>query len=94
MRENSKRRVAAWAGAGLLVAVAWWIYALAWAPIPITMTAPIVWTLVRFSCPVVMVGTYLHLGVSLFWVLTANVATYAVIGSLVESLHWRTASTT
>jgi hypothetical protein len=81
--------IAAWAGVGLLVAVAWWIYALAWAPTPITMTAPIVWTLVRFSCPVVMVGTYLHVGVSLFWVLVTNTATYALIGLIVESLRWR-----
>jgi hypothetical protein len=72
----------------------WWIYALAWAPTPITMTAPFVWTLVRFSCPVVMVGIYLHLGVSLFWVLVANAATYALIGLLIERLHRPTASAT
>ena len=53
------------------------------------MTAPIVWTLVRFSCPVVMVGAYLHVGVSLLWVLVANTATYALIGFIVESLRWR-----
>ena len=52
------------------------------------MTAPIVWTLVRFSCPVVMVGTYFHLGVSLLWVLLADTATYALIGLLVESFRW------
>ena len=94
MRENSKRRVAAWAGTGLLIAVAWWIYVLAWAPTPITMTAPVVWTLVRFTCPIVMVGTYLHFGVSLFWVLVANTATYAAMGLLIESLHSGIASTT
>jgi hypothetical protein len=36
-----------------------------------------------------MVGAYLHLGVSLFWVLAANTATYAFIGLIVESLRWR-----
>jgi hypothetical protein len=41
-----------------------------------------------------MVGTYLHLGVSLFWVLIANAATYALIGLLIERLHLRTASAT
>ena len=84
-----KRRIAAWAAVGLLVAVGWWIYALAWAPTPITMTAPVVWTLVRLTCPVVMLGAYLHLGVSLFWVLVSNTATYALIGLIVESLRWR-----
>ena len=84
-----KRRIAAWACAGLLVAVAWWIYAIAWAPTPITMTAPIVWTLVRFSCPVVMVGIYFHFGVPLLWVLLANAAIYALVGLLVEGLRWR-----
>jgi hypothetical protein len=53
------------------------------------MTGPIVWTLVRFSCPVVIVGNSLHLGMSLFWVLVANTATYALIGLIVESLRWR-----
>jgi hypothetical protein len=81
------RRIAAWAGVGLLVAIAWWIYALAWAPVPITASAPIVWTLVRFSCPVVLVGAYFHFGVSVYWVLLANAATYALIGWIVESLR-------
>lgn len=84
-----KRRIAVWAAVGLLVAVAWWIYALAWAPTPITMTGPIVWTLLRFTCPVIILGTYLHVGISLFWVLVANTATYALIGLIVESLRWR-----
>lgn len=78
-----------WAGVGLLVAVGWWIYALAWAPVPITATAPIVWTLVRFSCPVVLVGTYFHLGVSVYGVLLANAAIYALIGLMVEGLRWQ-----
>jgi hypothetical protein len=82
-----KRRIAAWAGAGLLVATAWWLYALAWAPTPITMTAPMVWALVRLTCPLVLVGTYLHLGVSLYWVLLSNAAIYALIGLLVEGLR-------
>ena len=36
-----------------------------------------------------MLGAYLHLGVSLFWVLVSNTATYALIGLIVESLRWR-----
>ena len=82
-----KRRIAAWAGAGLLVAIAWWLYALAWAPTPITVTAPMVWTLVRLTCPLVLVGTHLHLGVSLYWVLLSNTVIYALIGWLVEGLR-------
>jgi len=66
---------------------------MAWAPTPITMTAPVVWTLVRLSCPVVIVGTYLHLGVSVFWVLLANTATYALVGLLVEIFRWRVNAT-
>jgi hypothetical protein len=36
-----------------------------------------------------MVGAYLHLGVSLFWVLLANMATYTLIGLIVETVRWQ-----
>jgi hypothetical protein len=57
------------------------------------MTAPIIWTLVLFSCPAVLLSTYLHFGVPFYWVLIANAATYALIGLLVEGLRvqWRLA---
>jgi hypothetical protein len=73
----------------LLVAVAWWIYALAWAPVPVTLTGSIVWTLIRLSCPVVLVGAYFHFGVSVFWSLLANAATYAGVGWVVEAIFRR-----
>jgi hypothetical protein len=34
-----------------------------------------------------MVGAYFHHGVSVYWVLLANAATYALIGLIVEGLR-------
>ena len=37
--------------------------------------------------PIVLVGSYFHFGVSLYWVLLANAATYASVGWIVEGLR-------
>ena len=84
-----KRRIAVWAGAGFLIAAGWWIYAFAWAPVPVTQTGPIVWTMIRLSCPVVLAGAYFHFGVSVYWVLLVNAATYAGVGLVVEAIRRR-----
>jgi hypothetical protein len=78
-----KYRIAMWAAAGFLVASAWAVYFLvASKDHPIE---PIVSTLVRFTCPVAIVGS--HYPVSLFSALAANVATYAVVGLVVETMR-------
>ena len=81
-----KLRIAIWAGVGLLVAAFWAVYAFA-TPGSIITAEPVVWTLVRFSCPIVFASVYFHFGVSLYWCLVANAATYALVGLLLEALR-------
>lgn len=86
-----KARIAIWASAGFLVAVGWAIYAFATTAPAMTSTDPIM-AFVELSCPIVWVGMHFDFGVSLFWSLVANAATYALLGAIVESarlrLHW------
>jgi hypothetical protein len=78
-----KYRIAVWAVAGFLVASGWGVYFLvANKNLPIE---PIVSTLARLTCPVAIVGS--HYAVSLYSVLAANVATYALVGLVVEILR-------
>ena len=81
-------RIGAWASAGFLVAACWAFYAFATTPPPITSADPIV-TLVEFACPVVLAGHYFHFGVSLYWSLLVNAATYALLGLIAETLRHR-----
>jgi len=82
-RCSVKYRIAMWAAAGFLVASGWAVYFLvASKDHPIE---PIVSTLVRLTCPIAIVGS--HYPVSLYSTLVANVATYALIGLVVETLR-------
>jgi hypothetical protein len=77
-----KYRIAIWAAAGFLVASGWALYFLvASKDRPVE---PIVSTLVRLTCPVAIVGS--HYPVSIYLALAANVATYALVGLVVEGL--------
>ena len=78
-------RIALWALAGLLIAVGWWLYITLTAPTPIT-SAPLVWSIARLSCPIVLAGFYFHFGVSVYLTFVANAGTYALIGLGVEGL--------
>ncbi len=80
------RRIALWMFAGLLVAAGWWLYVVSTAPTPLTME-PVLWTLARYTCPVVLAGVYFHFGVSIYWVLVVNAATYGLLGLIVETLR-------
>jgi len=78
-----KYRIAIWAAAGFLVGsggAAYFLVASKDRPI-----APIVSTLVRLTCPAAIVGS--HYSVSLYSALAANVATYALVGVVVEALR-------
>jgi len=76
-------RIAIWAAAGFSVASGWAVYFLARnKDLPIE---PVVSFLIRLSCPIAIVGS--HHPVSLYSSLAANVATYALIGLLVETLR-------
>ena len=78
-----KYRVAIWAAAGFLVASGWAVYFFARnKDLPIE---PIVSAVIRLSCPIAIVGS--HYPVSLYSALAANVATYALVGLVVETLR-------
>ena len=79
-----KYRIAIWAAAGFLVASGWAVYFfVASKDHPIE---PIVSTLIRLTCPIAIVGA--HYPVSIYAALAANVATYVLIGLVVDTL-WR-----
>ena len=78
-----KYRIAIWAAAGFLVASGWAVYFLvASKDRPIETIVSI---LARLTCPVAILGS--HYPVSLYSVLAANVATYALVGLVVEILR-------
>jgi hypothetical protein len=78
-----KYRIAIWAATGFLVASGWSVYFFARnEALPIE---PIVSTLIRSTCPIAIVGS--HYPVSLYLALAANVATYALVGVVVEALR-------
>ena len=82
-RCSTKYRIAIWAAAGFLVANGWAAYFfLTSKDHPIE---PILSTLVRFTCPIAIVGS--HYPVSIYSALAANVATYALVGLAVETLR-------
>ncbi len=80
-----KYRIAIWAAAGFLIAGGWAVYFfLANKDLSIE---PLVSTLVRLTCPIAIVGA--HYPVSIYSALLANVATYALVGLVVETLRRR-----
>jgi hypothetical protein len=78
-----KYRIAVWAVAGFLVASGWAVYFLVRSKDH--LIEPIVATLIRLTCPIAIVGS--HYPVSLYSTLIANVATYALVGLVVETLR-------
>ena len=82
-RRSMKYRIAIWTAAGFLVASGWSVYFLiANKDLPIS---PLVSTLVRLTCPIAIVGS--HHPVSIYSALAANIATYALVGVLLETLR-------
>jgi len=79
-----KYRLAMWAGAGFLVAGCWALYALVASPHTNEWMRNL-WAVAGVTCPAILVGT--HLPLSLYSVLAANAATYAVVGLIVEALR-------
>jgi hypothetical protein len=75
-----KFRIAIWAAAGGLVVVFWTLY------ISATSTTPpgTVRTLAYLTCPIALLHRY---ALSFYFVLLANAATYALIGTMVESIR-------
>lgn len=73
-----KLRIAIWAGAGALVVVFWTQYISATVP----TARGIMWTLAYLTCPIALAR---HYALNFHFVLLANVATYALIGAIVEA---------
>ena len=78
-----KYRVAMWAAAGFLVASGWAVYFFLKAKD--LRIQPLMSALLRLTCPIAIVG--MHYPVSIYSSLAANVATYALVGLVVESLR-------
>jgi hypothetical protein len=73
-------RIAGWASVGFLVACGWALYfAAAGKAHPME---PFVNLLVRLTCPIALLSSY---PLGLYLVLLANVATYALVGFIVET---------
>jgi hypothetical protein len=83
---NIKYRIVMWAGAGFLAAGFWALYLFPTAPIPIA-SAEAMWTLARFTCPVVFASFYFHFALGVCSAMLANAATYALAGLAVETLR-------
>lgn len=80
-----KLRIAAWAGAGVLVAILWNVYISATPRLPEGAV-----TLVYLTCPIALAR---HYAISFYSVLVANAATYALVGAVVETMWRRPART-
>jgi hypothetical protein len=78
-----KRRIVLWARVGFIVAGVWVILSFA---IPLS-PQPVLWGLGRLTCPIVPISLAFHFGVKWYWFIASNVAAYALIGLMVESLR-------
>lgn len=78
-----KYRIALWAGIGFLVAGFWALYVYATFP-SANERLQDVWAVLYLTCPVAMLR---HHPVSLYEVLAANTATYALAGLMVETVR-------
>jgi hypothetical protein len=79
-----KYRIAMWATVGCLIASSWAVLSLV---IHVSQADPVLWNLAQWTCPIVFLGFYLHVGLRFYWVILANGATYALIGTMVEALR-------
>jgi len=77
-----QRRIGLWALVGFMVASVWVILSFA---IPIS-PQPVLWGLARLTCPILPISLTFHFGVKWYWFVASNVAAYALIGLVFESL--------
>jgi hypothetical protein len=75
-----KLRIAIWTAAGALVVVLWTLYISATSPAPLG----ILWTLAYLTCPIALAR---HYALSFYFVLIMNAATYALVGTVVETIR-------
>jgi hypothetical protein len=72
-----KLRILIWSAAGALVVVLWNLY------LPM-MSSTTGWTLLCLTCPIALARNY---ALSFYFVLLMNAATYALIGTVVETVR-------
>ena len=75
-----KLRIAIWAGVGALVVVLWTFYISATSPPPLGAVR----TLAYLTCPIALAH---HYALSFYFVLLVNAATYALAGTVVETMR-------
>jgi hypothetical protein len=78
-----KFRIAMWAVAGLLVAGCWALFVFATTPYANDSMRNL-WVLADVTCPIVLVRSR---PLSVYSILAANVATYVLVGLIVETLR-------
>ena len=78
------RRIAIWATVGFLIAGFWAVYYSLRGPVPITSTERILAPFARITCPIAFLGYH---PISIYWSILANIATYAMIGLIWETLR-------
>jgi hypothetical protein len=76
-----KLRIAIWAVMGALVVVLWSLYIWATSPAPLG----ILWNLAYLTCPISLAH---HHALSVYFVLLMNAATYALVGTVVETMRY------
>ena len=75
-----KFRIAIWAGVGALVVVLWTLYISATSPTPLGNAR----ILAYLTCPIALAHNY---ALSFYLVLLVNAATYALLGTVVETIR-------
>lgn len=83
------RRLMMWAGVGFALVVAWAIYA-AIVPMYAGSLTPLTLTVLALTCPIAYASLALQFPLQLVWALILNAATFAFIGTLLETLRWST----
>ncbi len=78
-----KTRIALWAATGALVVIFWTVYIMSTMH-NLKSEGGIGWVLICLTCPIALAS---HHAVSLYQVLVANAATYALIGAVVEIIR-------
>ena len=86
------RRIAIWATVGFLIAGFWAVYYSVRGPVPVTSTERLLAPFARITCPIVLLGDHFGFGVSIYWSILANIATYALFGLIWETLRRQVSS--
>ena len=79
-----KTRVSVWAAVGFLVAACWATYLFV---SPASTANPILQTAAELTQPIAFASFHFRFGISFYWAIVANAATYALVGLIVETIR-------